>query len=824
MKNKQFRKLPVVLLTLLSATSCGEAHPLTRTIVSKIDFDYWTTYGTSKVLRNIRDESQKYAKLGNELTIEMVQNEIEGAQVIVTPKGKDMAYVDVEVSDLLGSNGAKIDSDAIKVYYQKYIKIDSPTNNNNNYKEGDMVPDMLLPFEAAKSSKENFVYGGTNQGLTFEVDSKGVPSGDYQGSVRLTVGDKVINMPFKVTVWPVELSGKRSFKSSFLLYRNELINGEYDNSQQMVDNYVDMLLDYKVNTYVIQSVADNSVDNFVREFTRNWDNDNYSSIVIPLDFPQSYTYTDQEYTRCQAYIEALVKRSTPENPYLDYAYFYPSSYDEADLDPYKAARSEVFFSKGGELDKTLARINESLEPYYQTLDAEWANHLKDRVLNIPAILTNTSLRREWVSSFHATFSPYMSLYNNMDVIQRYQDSAALNNDGNLWAYTCCDPLAPYPTFHIDDDALPMRVNGWMNRQLGINGYLYYEVNKNSKFFNGVYEEENVIDVYNDPLRYELSYGDGYLVYPGRKYGLSSPIPSNRLVSYRDGNDDYDILGVLEEKLMALADKYEINDLRMNEYLSDIYSSLFKASITKTNETNFFQKRREIIEKISELDNPDELLVYKTYEGGKAYDNFLLNKSTLVLDGNNVSSSLVKSGSGYLYKTLSRDNSHDFEITIGSNAYRKSVHGSKALTDFVSSTSNVISNSESTSSLRRSGDEVSITLKKNRQNDQGAYIGIGGVNGLADVANLFFEYQNDNDFEVNFRITLFGEGYGDAFVCTNYCLAHSSRKLQIDMTNVSQNALKYCNQIRLSFDNDLSELNSGIKLKVKDFYALMKGGN
>ena len=41
-------------------------------------------------------------------------------------------------------------------------------------------------------------------------------------------------------------------------------------------------------------------------------------------------------------------------------------------------------------------------------------------------------------------------------------------------------------------------------------------------------------------------GDGWLVYPGRQYGVEGPVASMRLKAICDGNEDYDLLYALEE--------------------------------------------------------------------------------------------------------------------------------------------------------------------------------------------------------------------------------------------------------------------------------------
>lgn len=806
---KRYFALPILLgiaLTSCSNAGVGDFDNVSNNIS---DFRCWSTYGTTKVLQNNRD-TKSYYSLGESINVNMMQKEVEGSQLIITPSGNESGYVTLDVNDLRSSNGETLSKDKIHIYFQKYIKITSLSNQNPNYKMNDMVPDMLLPLETAIKFKENVVKGGENQGLTIEFDSTDVAPGTYQGTFLLHVGKLTKNISVNVEVWPISLNHKSQFQSSFLLYRNELLVGEYDNSDEMIASYIDEMLDYRINPYVIQNIENNTVENLVNTAQKYFDNPNYNSIIIPYDFATGYKAQDG--ARAINYIQALAKISTPEKPYLDYAYFYPGGFDEADLDIYyKSAASEGFFKPGGELDQTLEAAIISLNDYFATISPEWAEHLKNSIRNIPTVFTNVDFKDEWVGSYHATFCPYTSLFQDTRVTQRYQDAAKKMSNGDLWAYTCSGPVAPWATFHIDDDNINMRVNGWIGKKIGLTGYLYYEVNKNTKVAGGSNNEDVLVDLYNDPLRYESINGDGYLFYPGRKYELKKPIATNRLAAYRDSMEDIDMLTVLEEKLQSLSSFYATNEIKLENYVGDLYDAMFNGSTPTTSEENFYQLRNELAKRILDLDNEENLLIYQSYENGKCYDNVFTKNNFLLIDGDNVSSQLVRSGEGYLYKVLAgRDNSTHL-LTTGNTTFNRKFNGALCLGNFSTTIDNVIASGETIKTVKKGDNKITATIISEQRNRFQPYIGISS-DQISNYDELYLEYTNLDDTDIdNLTINLYRSGYGNMFICTNTCPAHETRTLRLNLKAVGNYELSIANEIRLIFENEYMDKNGQMHL-------------
>ena len=583
--------------------------------------EVWSTYSSRKVVM-ATDRNDSLEKMPGEINISLYQGEKEDAQLILTSSSNEKKAYSLAYGTLKNKDGVEFPKEKVQIYHQKYIKVAKTHTGNRDYFSGDSIPDMLLPMDTAIKNDENYIQPLSNQGVTVEFDSTGLPEGTYTGTFLLIVGKETKEVPVSVKVWDFSYEGRRTFQSSFLLYRNQLLAGEYDSSDEMVQSYVDFMLDYKVNTYVIKDKNEWTTENVVNEAKRLYSNMNYNSIVIPFDFPLTYRAFSGDQLTSEAskvvdYILGLAKESKGDDNYLKLAYFYPSTYDEADIN-HTEIQSETFFGKKGEYHKTLEEAAKRIDTdsSFSELTPEKKASLKQDILNIPDVFTNVDYQSKWVGTLGATFCPYFSVYNDEATLQRYQDAAKKDANGNLWAYTCMGPNYPYGTFHIDDSTLGMRTSGWMEKAFGLTGYLYYAYNMATQFR---LSEEVYTDVYENPLRYEEVPGDGYLVYPGRFYNSKTPFASLRLLSYRDSQDDYDMLCIYENLVNEYAKKHSV-EVSFSSLVNDLYADIFQGAIYYEQDRLLFEAREELANRILSLKNEDKLIektgTIKTFDTNK----------------------------------------------------------------------------------------------------------------------------------------------------------------------------------------------------------------
>ncbi len=565
----------------------------------------WSTYNTTKVIQQ-SERNSTYQQLEAGLSVQMMQGEYEGAQLIVTA-GQDTAY-NLTPGTLTSESGCTFPSENVQIYHQKYQTVSKNFNGDKAFQSGDAIPDMLLPLSIAEAYGENIIEKGCNQGITVEFFSGDVPAGTYTGSFTLDLDGQTREIPVSVEVWDFQYEGRRDFQSCFVLYRDELFISEFRCDDQLVDTYVETLLDYKINTYVIQQYTP---ELFVQETQRRFADNRYNAIAIPYRFPWVYsTYENGAVTEAAQgaidYIKALAKASAPEHNYLAHAYLYLSFLDEADINGREQA-AEAFLKDGGEYQQLLQLVISQLEEegWFDTQDSQFAQEIKQNILQLPALFTNVNYIPQWVGTLNATFCPYLSVYQDTGILNRYQEAAAHRSAGKLWLYTCCGPVDPYPTFHIDDGTLDKRVCGWMMKAYDISGYLYYKVNNYAYLTSA--PEDAYIDVYATPARYYDVNGDGFLLYPGRYYESDKPFGTVRLAAYRDGMDEYDMLCIYEDLLTQYAQEQGISDFDFSLYVEDLYRNLFDNMVSTQDAAALYAAREALAQRILALKKENRLI-------------------------------------------------------------------------------------------------------------------------------------------------------------------------------------------------------------------------
>ena len=609
----------------------------------------WGTYSTAKVGQDPNSKGN-YAVTAPEINVSMMKRETEGGQIIVTA-GKKVNAFSLKGGELKTADGKVFPLSNVDIYQQKYIKVNKKTDFNGVYSIGEYVPDMLLPMDISERYKENTVEKGNNQGFYVEFDSTGVEDGLYTGNFVLELDGEKIDIPVSVNVWDIEYTGRRTFKSCFVMYQSSLLRGEYDTSDEVVNGYIDFFLDYKINT-CLHNKRRNDFDaygeSWLESVVRTKDNLNYNSVYIPYQFPPSYNayrggVPTKETEECLKYVLALAKICTPEDMYIDYAYFYPFELDEADIDEVnnRAANAERMLSEGGDVDQMLAlaverlKSDEEFAALREKYGDEFADRVLDSILKIPTLFTNVNFMGDWVDNYTADFCPYLSVFGSGRVTEHYASEAEKKNS-EVWAYTCVGPVYPYPTFHIDDYNLGTRISGWMEKCYGIDGYLYWA----STNGHNSLEWYKYVNQYEDSTRYVGADGDGYLVYPGKYYGSDTPLPSLRLVSYRDSMDDYDMLCVYENLLEKYYAKYNLGKLDFSDYVEDLYSELFNSAIYYTDDSFLAEARNKLAERIIALKNKDDIMFTQTYDNGKTVTKVFASVSSLSLNGKSVSGAKI----------------------------------------------------------------------------------------------------------------------------------------------------------------------------------------
>ena len=120
------------------------------------------------------------------------------------------------------------------------------------------------------------------------------------------------------------------------------------------------------------------------------------------------------------------------------------------------------------------------------------------------------------------------------------------------------------------------------------------------------------DPYENPMKYPGTNGDGYLFYPGIKYGIKGPIISNRLLFIRESVDDYELLTILETL-------YRENNVNPKQIFKSLYAELHMDTEVRIDGKEFFRIREKLISLI--LSAKSNQCIGKTMNGGVNNGNF-----------------------------------------------------------------------------------------------------------------------------------------------------------------------------------------------------------
>ena len=172
--------------------------------------------------------------------------------------------------------------------------------------------------------------------------------------------------------------------------------------------------------------------------------------------------------------------------------------------------------------------------------------LKESILDTYCYVTVTHVPPEFFFDYvpRCAICYMANLYDTKESLNKIQ-TLVEERGWKSWVYTCIYPKYPYPTYHIEDMLLSSRLLGWQMYDYNIVGNLLWGTAIASLVDNdGYYNQLVDQDYYQTGARSPGSNGDGFLVYPGRHYGVYGPLSSIRLESILDANEDYDLLHAL----------------------------------------------------------------------------------------------------------------------------------------------------------------------------------------------------------------------------------------------------------------------------------------
>jgi hypothetical protein len=508
-------------------------------------FVWWVTSEVEKV----RPDDPPPSKSENSVHIFAARNEFEPFQIVLRAERQDVRNVDIAASDLKGPGGALISKQNITVYFEPFIKVETPSSVEGNAGEW---PDPLIPqvdryYGERRNAFPFNLTAGRNQPIWCEVYvPPSARSGDYAGQVAVSVDGKAgISIPLSLTVWNFALPATSSFTTSFGLNGVSAVRqhkGRYTNDRDLYALafvYRKAALWHRLSIHG-GSMAPPQLQRRSGRLQVDWTaydaetapflDGSVFSAGDPLAGARATSVdlrdakglaNDRERTQYyQAFADHFRRKG-----WFDRLFFY--LWDEP-----KPPDSTELLLRGNLIHTADAQLHNLLTTSFRS---SWS-----RVTNIWVPLINCFESRPG-------FPDYCQL-----MVERDAYSAEIARGKQLWWYQscsshgCASPGGEYfrgwPSYMIDYQVVANRIMPWLAWKYGIRGELYYNLNE-------AYVHKG------DPWTSVYLFGgngDGTLVYPGRpdKVGGKNDIPieSIRLKLIREGLEDYEYLTMLQRKV------------------------------------------------------------------------------------------------------------------------------------------------------------------------------------------------------------------------------------------------------------------------------------
>ena len=508
--------------------------------------------------------------LKDQFSIKAFRNEYESEQIIITPD-KNVKNYTVSVSDFKNGNET-LDASLFDIRHEYYHEVESIYDNDSEMLPG-MYPDALIPMSVAEDYDLNKIKAGENQGVYISIKiPKDQAVGVYNGTISVNLDGKIQEVSASVEVLDYTLPDTVSMKSCVPVSSHYLMNGELNDTQEIYEAYIDSLKEFRLGAMYLSSyipggsrTAQEAAEydaTLAVEAAKDVSVPSYAIRVFEKPstmFPDGGNVLNEDYflTYLKAYVDVGMRNNVN---LFSKAYVYMGNIiDEPDVGG--------FWDRANYVSKQFDSVVAQAVTYAKSVKAP--QDMIDDLQNLQHIVTGRySDKLQDVQSF----CPTIDILGDSATVEDYKELKESGKD--YWWYSCTTPKIPYPTVHIDDNGVSSRLMGWMAKEYGVSGYLTWDC-VYYKDYEGVALDVKGMDLYDNVHRWPDAYGDGFFFYPGAVFNMSTPVPSMRLYTIRDGMEDYEALNDLEVKYAAISEKSG-TPLSAEGVLNEIYSKLFSS--------------------------------------------------------------------------------------------------------------------------------------------------------------------------------------------------------------------------------------------------------
>ena len=600
---KQLVVAGLSLSILFSMVACGNTKE--ESVSTKASFgEIWSLPSTTKVLEEQIDVAGKGSAA---LSYQAVCNEYESCQLFITAK-EDISSFELQTVDLKKGD-AVLSAENINVYVQKYVYFNDTSGTGR-------IPDPLIPMDAAAKYEENTIEEGKNGGLWVTIYvPKETEAGVYQGDFTLSVKTKGklenVKIPVTVEVYDYTLSDEVHANTIFSWRHHQVAAGELDGSNDMMTAYYDFCVDYRISpqAFPLEVLSgEEYIENVIKYY------DQISIYTLHCYVGHISGELDRFPELIKEQILEIAKVCTTDKNYFEKLMYY--FIDEPNILDENVRNSVISRSKNvrSYLQECVDVIKADHTGMYDGLKS--ISGWERTITEIPSVIPVAKAAAQWMLENEDT-PEGQELLNVINCIcplfptftDDFRDQLIAfteKYDIELWWYGCVANLEPTPTYFIgDENLLSSRTVSWLQKKYNIQGNLYWDI------AGYTWDQANSgsgynVDLYEWPDRdgsNGLQAGDGNLVYPGAAYGIYGPLPSLRLMSIRDGMEEYELLLDIEKTYKDLSEAFG-TEFSVDVAMEPFYSSLAYNGINMYSDgegrLDFVGLRKELLKFVSNL--------------------------------------------------------------------------------------------------------------------------------------------------------------------------------------------------------------------------------
>lgn len=534
-----------------------------------------------------REQNEKYVNRDYKLRFRLMQGENDGMQLMIHTK-KYVNHFNFTLPNLTGPKG-EISSENFTCSVAWYQEV---AGSNEKDAFSGFYPDALIPLERYKWRRMDHIEKDRNQSLYFNFKSTyDMKPGTYTGEGELDLDGSKTKIPFEVTIYDAKMPVESHWKNSFLVWYDEIVNGERENtSNELYNTYYEYVLKHRMTPDGLPEYMESNPEQYANYYYEYVVKDpRVTCSRIPANAGSFSEANARRYL--QALIDkniAVRKAGDTTADFFKKLYFYQDDEPAAASFPNVKAHDKIIFDLKNEMVVQLLDYPDLVESFTHMINLVTAPY------NEQLVATNDEGGVQcWCPQFQ-----HFNTQQQRDLYKARQNSSDRDYGENVWWYGCMDPQSPYPSYHLDAQLITSRVISYMQYAYDVEGMLFWNVCYYSK--QGTHTKTGR-DIWYDPMTWINCAGDGALVYPGIDYGMKEPIPTLRLKSIEANSEEYEYLYLIEQKV----EEYNaINGTKLDAraLLQKYFSKLFTNMQPKLDTKVFEDTRVELLEVIEKLNN------------------------------------------------------------------------------------------------------------------------------------------------------------------------------------------------------------------------------